>query len=38
MTIQTSGEFGGVGIEITVDKGALKVVSPIDDSPAHSRY
>ncbi|MBT4921931.1 MAG: S41 family peptidase [Rickettsiales bacterium] len=35
MTIQTSGEFGGVGIEITVDKGALKVVSPIDDSPAY---
>lgn len=35
MTIQTSGEFGGVGVEITVDKGALKVVSPIDDSPAY---
>ena len=33
--IQTSGEFGGVGIEITMDQGFLKVVSPIDDTPAH---
>jgi carboxyl-terminal processing protease len=30
----TSGEFGGVGIEITPEFGILKVVSPIDDTPA----
>ncbi len=35
MRVQTRGEFGGVGIEITMDKGLLKVVSPIDDTPAH---
>ena len=35
ITIQTSGEFGGVGVEITVDRGALKVISPIEDSPAY---
>ena len=35
MNIQTSGEFGGVGIEITMDKGLLKIVSPLDDTPAH---
>jgi carboxyl-terminal processing protease len=34
MHVQTSGEFGGVGIEITMDQGLLKVVSPIDDTPA----
>ncbi len=32
--VQTNGEFGGVGIEITMDNGFLKVVSPIDDTPA----
>jgi carboxyl-terminal processing protease len=35
MSVQTKGEFGGVGIEITMDKGVLKVVSPIDDTPAY---
>ncbi|MFZ8864865.1 MAG: S41 family peptidase [Rickettsiales bacterium] len=35
MNVQTSGEFGGVGIEITMDQGLLKVVSPIDDTPAY---
>jgi carboxyl-terminal processing protease len=34
ITVQTRGEFGGVGIEITMGKGFLKVVSPIDDTPA----
>ena len=34
MSVQTSGEFGGVGIEITISNGLLKVVSPIDDTPA----
>ncbi|HEV7372802.1 S41 family peptidase [Arenibaculum sp.] len=32
--VQTSGEFGGLGIEITVEDGLVKVVSPIDDTPA----
>lgn len=31
----TSGEFGGVGIEIIFESGAIKVISPIDDLPAH---
>lgn len=35
MNIQTRGEFGGVGIEITMDKGLLKIVSPLDDTPAY---
>ncbi len=35
MNVQTDGEFGGVGIEITVDNGLIKVVSPIDDTPAY---
>lgn len=30
----TSGQFGGLGIEITMDDGLVKVISPIDDSPA----
>jgi carboxyl-terminal processing protease len=34
MQVQTKGEFGGLGIEVTQEDGALKVVSPIDDSPA----
>jgi len=34
MQEQTKGRFGGLGIEITVDKGMVKVVSPIDDTPA----
>lgn len=34
MRIQTTGEFGGLGIEVTMDNGLVKVVSPIDDTPA----
>ena len=34
MQEQTKGRFGGLGIEITVEKGMVKVVSPIDDTPA----
>src|SRR5579862_9199115 len=34
MQIQTKGEFGGVGIEVTMEDGLVKVVSPIDDTPA----
>ena len=31
---QTRGEYGGLGIEVTVDDGVVRVVSPIDDTPA----
>lgn len=31
---ETSGEFGGLGIEITIQKGILTVISPIEDTPA----
>jgi len=34
MQVQTRGEFGGLGIEVTMDKGVVKVVSPIDNTPA----
>ncbi len=34
MQVQTSGQFGGLGIEVTEDNGFIKVVSPIDDTPA----
>lgn len=34
MREQTKGEFGGLGIEVTMDNGWVKVVSPIDDTPA----
>jgi carboxyl-terminal processing protease len=34
MQTQTRGEFGGLGIEVTMDNGLVKVVSPIDDTPA----
>ena len=34
MQVKTKGRFGGLGIEITLDKGMVKVVSPIDDTPA----
>src|SRR5262245_38508823 len=34
MQIQTRGEFGGLGIEVTMEDGLVKVVSPIDDTPA----
>jgi carboxyl-terminal processing protease len=35
MQVQTKGEFGGLGIEVTMEEGLVKVVSPIDDTPAH---
>jgi len=35
MRVQTRGEFGGLGIEVTQEEGFVKVVSPIDDTPAH---
>ena len=31
----TSGEFGGLGIEVGMENGFIKVISPIDDTPAH---
>ena len=34
MQVDTSGSFGGLGIEITTDKGFIKIISPIDDTPA----
>ena len=34
MMVQTRGEFGGLGIEVTQEEGFVKVVSPIDDTPA----
>ena len=33
MRVQTKGEFGGIGIEVTMENGLIKVVSPIDDTP-----
>ncbi|APG25784.1 MULTISPECIES: S41 family peptidase [Syntrophotalea] len=35
MQIDTTGEFGGLGIEITIKDGVLTIVSPIEDTPAH---
>jgi carboxyl-terminal processing protease len=35
MRVQTKGEFGGLGIEVTMENGFVKVVSPIDDTPAY---
>ncbi len=35
MQVQTRGEFGGLGIEVTMEGGLVKVVSPIDDTPAY---
>jgi carboxyl-terminal processing protease len=32
--VQTKGEFGGLGIEVTMENGLVKVISPIDDTPA----
>ncbi len=32
--VQTRGEFGGLGLEVTMESGLVKVVSPIDDTPA----
>jgi carboxyl-terminal processing protease len=34
MQVQTRGEFGGLGIEVTMENGIVKVVSPIEDTPA----
>src|ERR671913_2647523 len=34
MQVQTRGEFGGLGIEVTMEEGLVKVVTPIDDTPA----
>lgn len=35
MQVQTKGEFGGLGIEVTMENGFVKVVSPIDETPAY---
>ncbi|MHC5655019.1 S41 family peptidase [Stappia sp.] len=35
MQVQTRGEFGGLGIEVTMEDGLVKVVTPIDDTPAY---
>ncbi|MGD9783509.1 MAG: S41 family peptidase [Hyphomicrobiaceae bacterium] len=34
MQVQTRGEFGGLGIEVTMENGVVKVVAPIDETPA----
>jgi carboxyl-terminal processing protease len=34
MQVETHGEFGGLGIEVTMDQGLIKVVAPIDETPA----
>ena len=34
MQVQTKGKFGGLGIEITMENGLIRIVSPIDDTPA----
>jgi carboxyl-terminal processing protease len=34
LQVETRGEFGGLGIEITMEDGLIKVVAPIDDTPA----
>jgi carboxyl-terminal processing protease len=34
MRTETSGEFGGLGIEVSMESGVVKVISPIDDTPA----
>jgi carboxyl-terminal processing protease len=36
MAVETSGEFGGLGIQVTMENGLVKVISPIDDTPAHA--
>ena len=35
MQTETSGEFGGLGIEVSMEAGIVKVISPLDDSPAY---
>jgi len=34
MTTETSGKFGGLGIEVSMESGVVKVITPIDDTPA----
>jgi len=34
MRVQTSGEFGGLGMQVTMENSAVKIISPIDDTPA----
>jgi carboxyl-terminal processing protease len=34
LKVQTSGQFGGLGMEVTMEEGLVKVISPIDDTPA----
>ena len=34
MQTETSGEFGGLGIEVSMESGVVKVITPIDDTPA----
>ncbi|MFO1129700.1 MAG: S41 family peptidase [Rhodospirillales bacterium] len=36
MKVQTQGQFGGLGLEVTIDGGLVKVISPIDDTPAYA--
>lgn len=35
LQVGTEGKFGGIGIEVTIEDGLIKVVTPIDDTPAH---
>tara|TARA_Y100001970_G_scaffold32970_1_gene40871 strand:- start:498 stop:1793 length:1296 start_codon:yes stop_codon:yes gene_type:complete len=35
MQVDTSGKFGGLGIQITMEEGFVKIISPIDDTPAY---
>lgn len=35
MQVQTSGKFGGLGIEVTMENGLVKIITPIDDTPAY---
>ena len=35
MKESTSGEFGGLGIEITAEDGLIRIITPLDDSPAY---
>ncbi len=35
MNIDTHGEFGGLGLEVTMENGVVRIVAPIDDTPAH---
>tara|TARA_Y100000741_G_C17786462_1_gene367915 strand:+ start:40 stop:495 length:456 start_codon:yes stop_codon:yes gene_type:complete len=36
MQVETQGKFGGLGIEITMEDGFIKVISPIEDTPAYN--